>query len=441
VGGLVNIDVTPEMALRLAMAFASTLPKRSVLVASRGVTGSARVIKRAMVAGANATGVDVHDLELVPVPVARFYARSARATAGLYVRTTPQDPASVDMLFFDGRGVDIDAAAQRKVERNFYRDDLRRVLAHEIGELTFPARGREYYVREMLNLVDTQGIRATRPKLVVDYAFGPTSLTGPAVLGRLGVDLLAANATLDEERVLISDEQVREHLDQLERLVGSSGAQLGVLFDAAGERVRLVDETGRVLSLGQALLAYVGLVARSTPFPRIAVPVSTSRHAEELVTRHGGEIVWTPISAPALMSAAEEHGVVFAGAEGGGYIFPEFLAAYDGVMSVVKLLELLARNRTTLAAVVDEIPPVHVVRRDVPLPWEAKGSVMRRLLERTGEEAITIDGVKTYRGEDWTLVVPHPQEPVIRVWAESATPEAADALAEELAALVEELKG
>ena len=187
VQGLVNIDITPEMALRLAMAFASTLPKRSVLVASRGVSAAARIIKRAMVAGANATGVDVHDLELVPIPVARFYARSARATAGLYVRVAPQDSASVDMIFFDGRGIDIDPGVQRTVERNFYRDDLRRVLSHEIGDLEFPARGREYYIRELLNVVDTQLIRTRRPKLVVDYGFGSTSLTGPAVLGRLGV--------------------------------------------------------------------------------------------------------------------------------------------------------------------------------------------------------------------------------------------------------------
>src|SRR5205807_1137791 len=238
---------------------------------------------------------------------------------------------------------------------------------------------------------------------------------GPSVLGRLGVDLLAAHATLDEDRVLVSDEQVSEHLDQLQRLVRSSGAQLGVLFDAAGERIRLVDETGRLLSPAQGLLAYVGLVARSVPFPRIAVPVSTSRHAEELVKRHGGEILWTPISAPALMSAADEQGVVFAGAEGGGYIFPEFLAAYDGVMSVVKLLEMLARNGTTLGAVIDEVPPVHVARAEVAVPWEAKGAVMRRLLERVGDGAETTDGVKVYRGEDWALVVPHPQDPVIRI--------------------------
>src|SRR5437588_593100 len=112
------------------------------------------------------------------------------------------------MLFFDGRGVDIDAATQRKVERNFYRDDLRRVLSHEIGELQFPARGREYYVRELLNLVDTEVVRRRRFKLVLDYGHGSTCLTGPSVMGRLGVDLLATNATLDEDRVPLSEEQM-----------------------------------------------------------------------------------------------------------------------------------------------------------------------------------------------------------------------------------------
>ena len=166
----------------------------------------------------------------------------------------------------------------------------------------------------------------------------------------------------------------------------------------------------------------------------------TSRVAEEIVARHGGRIVWTRISASALMAAAEERGVTFAGAEGGGYIFPEFLAAYDGLMSVARLLELLARTQTTLATVVDELPSAHIARRDVPIPWEAKGAVMRRLLERSNGEGETIDGLKTYRGRDWACVAPHPQEPLVRVWAEAGTDDEAESLAGEFAELVEELK-
>ncbi|HEY7281203.1 MAG TPA: sugar phosphate nucleotidyltransferase [Actinomycetota bacterium] len=441
VAGLVNLDITPEAALRLAMAFASSLPKRSTMVASRDGTRTARIIKRAMVAGANAAGVHVHDLELAPVPVARFYARSARANAGISVRTAPFDAAAVEVQFFDGRGVDVDPAVQRKIERIYYRDDLRRSFAHEIGELSFPARGREYYARELLNVVDSHAVSDRRPKLVVDYAFGTTVLTGPTVLGPLGADALSVNATLEEERAILSEDDISHHLDDMSGLVRASGADLGAMFDSTGERLRLVDGRGRVLSPGEALLAFIDLVARSTAFPRIAVPVVTSRVADEIVRRHGGHVVWTRISASALMGAAESQQVVFAGAEGGGYMFPDFLAAYDGMMSLAKLLELLARQQTTLADVVDGLPPAHIAEREVPTAWETKGTVMRRLLERVNpDDADTTDGVKVHRGEDWVLVAPHPQEPIVRVWAEAGSDDEAEALADEFVELVEELK-
>jgi mannose-1-phosphate guanylyltransferase / phosphomannomutase len=442
VSGLVNIDVTPEMALRLALAFGGTMPKKSVVTAARDPTRTARIIKRAMVAGLNASGVECHDLELVPVPVARFYARAQRSMGGIAVRSAPGDPQSVEIEFFDERGIDIDASTQRKIERAYYRDDLRRAFHHEIGELTFPPRGREYYLRGVLDAVDVDAIRESRPKLVIDYAWGATVLTAPLVLGRIGADVLAMNAVLDEDRGSPTLEETEQRLEQLAAMVRSSGAHLGAVMDTTGERLRLVDGRGRAVALDQALVAYADLATRGCERPRVAVPVPTSRVVEELLRDRGGEVVWTRVSAAALSAASEAPGVVFAGAEGGGYIFPEFLPAYDAVMSLVKMLELLARNHVRLEDVLDELPPTHVVRVDVATPWEAKGSVMRRLVERlNGEETVTIDGVKAYRGRDWALVIPHPQEPLVRVWAEADDADGSRRVAEEFASLVEELRG
>ena len=237
VAGLMNIDVTPEMALRLALAFGSTLPKTSVVTACRDVTRTARIVKRAMIAGFNAAGVNCHDLELVPTPVARHYARSTRAVAGVVVRTAPDDASAVEIQFFDERGVDIDASMQRKVERTFYRDDFRRAYHHEIGELTFPARGREYYTRGLTDAVNLDAIRDRGPKLVVDYSFGAANLTAPPILGRAGADVLAVNAALDEDRVVMDQADVENHLLALSGMVRTSGADLGVLIDATAERI------------------------------------------------------------------------------------------------------------------------------------------------------------------------------------------------------------
>jgi mannose-1-phosphate guanylyltransferase/phosphomannomutase len=441
VAGLLNIDITPEMAVRLALAYASLLPKDSTIVTCRDVTRSARIVKRAMIAGINSAGLGCHDLELVPEPAARFYVRSARAVGGFAVRSAPFDPASVEIQFFDERGIDVPPRVQRQLERSFYRDDLRRAFHHNIGELNFPARAREYYVRGLLDAVDVETIRRRRPKLVIDYGFGGTTLTGPRVLGPLGGDVLAVNAVLDEERAILPRREQEEQLTALARLVRSSGAELAARLDSSGDRLNLIDGAGRILRGRTALLAFTWLVAKTTPAPRVAFPVATSRVAEHVIREAGGEVEWTATSPAALMEAAAHGGVAFAGDEGGGFIFPEFLTAYDGVLALAKLLELLSRTGLTLRQVVDRLPPAHVVRRDVPTPWEAKGTVMRRLLERIdGDAVVTIDGVKAYRGEDWALVVPHPQDPVVRVWAESDTPEAAAALAAEFASLVEEMR-
>jgi mannose-1-phosphate guanylyltransferase/phosphomannomutase len=440
--GLFNVDITPETALRLATAYASMQPKGSAVVGCRDVTRAARIMKRAMVAGINGAAVDCHDLELVPSPVARFYARSARATGGFSVRTAPLDPASVEIQFFDERGVDVGPGTQRELERTYYREDLRRAFHHDIGELNFPARAREYYTQGLLEFVDRTVIKERGAKLVVDFSNGGAALTGPLVLGRLNAEVLAVNAQLDERRVVLSEEQIESSLDRLRRLVPSSGSELGAWIDSPGERLRLVDDRGKALDMRTALLAYVWLVSRSVPNARVALPVATSRVAEEVMRSTGGEVVWTRISAAALTAAAADEGVVFAGDEGGGYVFPGFLAAYDAVLSLVKLLELLAAADTTLGAVVDQLPATHMSRRDVATPWEARGTVMRRMLEHVnGSPLITIDGVKAYHGDDWVLIVPHPQEPLVRVWAEAGSQDGADRLATRYAELVEEMKG
>ena len=442
VAGLVNIDITPEVAMRLALAFGGTLAKRSVVTAGRDPTRTARMVKRAMVVGLGAAGVHCHDLEVSPVPLTRFYARSTRAVGGIAVRTAPFDPQSVEIVFFDERGIDIEPGTQRKVERSFYRDDLRRAFHHEIGELVFPARGREYYLQGVHDALDAEMVREARPKLVVDYGFGGTVLTGPVVFGRLGADVLAVNAVMDEDRVITTREEADAMLDQLAALVRSSGSDLGAMIDPAGERVRLVDGRGRPVPPDLALLAFVELVARVNEEPRVAVPVATSRVVEDLVKGRGGRVEWTRLSPSALSAASDRDGVVFAGGGGGGYIFPEFLPAFDGVMSVAKLLELLARAGTSLSEVMDELPATHVAAVEVPTPWESMGSVMRRLVEQLdGDRTVTIDGVKAFRGRDWALVVPHPQEALVRVWAEAGDRAAAESLAAEFATLVEELRG
>jgi mannose-1-phosphate guanylyltransferase/phosphomannomutase len=441
VSGLINVAVTPLVAVRLGMAYGSTLKRGSVVVTGRDASRAARTMKRAIIAGLNSSGVNCHDLELVPMPLTRFTVRSEQASAGVAVRTSPTDPDTVEIRLFDASGADVSPSAQRKIERIFFREDYRRASAGKIGELEFPPRALEQYGSGLVSALDLDAIRAAEIKVVVDYAFGADSLIGPAVLGRLGCDVLALNAFADEHRPVLSADDLEGLLANLSDHVKNSGSSLGALLDPGGEIAYLVDDRGRVITHEQALLMFLGHEA-ARGAQRVAVPVSATQAVEALGASAGAKVQWSTTSLAALMDAASQPGVGFAGNAEGAVMFPSFMPAPDALITMCKALEVLATTKQRLSDVVDELPETHIARRDVPTPWAQKGTVMRHLSSTASGRLKLLDGVKVYESDDrWALVIPLPDEPVCRVWAEAPTAVAADALAAKYEALVEEAVG
>src|SRR5215218_8857117 len=264
------------------------------------------------------------------------------ASGGMYVRTSPQDIQSVELAIFGGDGTDVDEGARRRIERTYYREEFRRAFGQEMGELRYPPRAVEHYTVALVHSLDDAVVRHRRFKVVIDAGGGTASLVLPHLLSRLDLDSLIVNGHLDENRVAPSEAERQADLHRLAKLVTASGADLGALFDAVGERIVLVDERGAILGLDRALLLYVDLIVRTEGGGDIVLPVSTTRLA-----------AGCKLSTSAIMRGAQRDGVVFAGAEGGGYVFPVLHPAYDGLLSFGKLLELLAVHDTTLGAAVD----------------------------------------------------------------------------------------
>src|SRR5438270_642537 len=176
VSGLVNVEVTPELAVRLASAYATMLRKGSTVTTSRDVSRAARTLTRAVQGALNASAINVVDLEAQPLPVARFETARDNYSGGIALRTTPGDPQSVDIIFLDERGAELSQAAQRKLERVFSRQEFRRAFPGEIAELSYPPRVVEPYTHDLLRCVNLDGVPAAGLKVVADCAGGTVSL-------------------------------------------------------------------------------------------------------------------------------------------------------------------------------------------------------------------------------------------------------------------------
>jgi mannose-1-phosphate guanylyltransferase/phosphomannomutase len=413
------------------------MKKGSAVVASRDTSRAARVLKRAMMVGLNAAGVDVADLEVATIPVTRFGIRIEGGSGGISVRLAPDDPQSVVIRFFDAGGIDISELTQKKIERLFYREDFRRSLAGEIGDIRFPVRTAEFYTAVLMEHIDVEGVRAAHFKVVLDYAYGAASFVMPNVLSKLGAEVLSVNPYASTRQSLTFDRW--EHAAQVSELVRASGAHLGAVIDTDGEYITLVDNNGHILTDDEGLMVLLHLVLadadrRGGPPPTVALPVSVGRAVEAMCDEAGATLLWTKLSTPHLMEMASGPGVRFAASQEGGYIFPSFLPAYDAVATLVETLALLASTGSRLSHVVGRLPAVRVAHEAVVTPWEKKGLVMRMVMDWAKDrDVLLVDGVKVLHDDGWALVFPDPEEPLTHVWAEAATDADGRARAQEYA--------
>jgi mannose-1-phosphate guanylyltransferase / phosphomannomutase len=439
VSGLVNVDLTPDVTVRLSAAFGTALKRGARVVASREGTPACRMIKRAMISGLSSTGVDVADLRVIPSAVARHLVKSENYVAGFHVGISPSDPEAIRIQFFERPGIELSGAMQREVEKHFSRGELRRVASSEVGRISYPSRVRESYASDLLATIDVEAVRARDFRIVIDYGYSAASYVLPLVLGPLGVEAVAAHAFPTEGDP--DEAGLAASIGQAKRLVPAVGADLGAVFDRAGERLYLVDEQAHEIPVEQALLLYLRLIGSNGRRGKLAFPVTVTSQVDKLVEGSSLEIVRTAASLPDLTKVAAEEGVVFGGAVGGGYVFPDFVPSYDAVASLAKLLELLAPVQRPISELVAELPRPTLVHRQIACPWSMKGTVMRVLNERlAGRELDLTDGIKVFGERGWAQVLPDPDEPLLHLYAEGETTEASEELAGELREMVEEIE-
>jgi mannose-1-phosphate guanylyltransferase/phosphomannomutase len=439
VSGLVNVDLTPEVAVRLAAALGTALKRGARVVASRESAPACRMIKRAMISGFTSTGIEVSDLRVLPASIARHVLKTEGYAAGFHVGTSQADPEVVQLRFFEPPGIQLTAAMQKEIEKNFTRGELRRAAFGDIGSVAYPARVRESYAQDLLDSLDRNAIRGRRFRLVVDYGYSAASFVLPLLLGPLEVEALSAHG-FTTDRTDPGSAVLREIIGQVKQLVPAVRADLGVVFDRAAERIFLVDERGREIPVEQTLLLFLRLIGSNGRRGKLAFPVTVTSQVDRMLEGSGLEVVRTPASLADLTKAAAEDGVIFAGAVGGGYVFPEFLPAYDAVASLCKLLELLAPIDRPLSELVADLPAPTLIHRRLQCPFALKGTVMRVLTERLKEREVDLtDGIKVFGEQGWSQVLPDPDEPVVHVYAEGRTAESSEALAEELGGLIEEI--
>ncbi|HSK47921.1 MAG TPA: sugar phosphate nucleotidyltransferase, partial [Coriobacteriia bacterium] len=438
--GLVGIDITPELALKVAEAYGSLLPKGGHVVVTRDTSKPARMVKRAMVAGLNATGINVRDLRVASPALSRFTTQKTRCVGGIHIAVSPTEAQSLEIRFFDTSGLDISPSEQKKIERLYFRAEFRRAFFDEVGEIVYPARPLEYYTAALDEAIAHAGISEGWRKVVADMRCGAASLVMPQVAHAWHLNIIALNPVVDTERGSGCGDITDKDIELLCQAVELFAADFGVTFDAGAERVGLMTGSGRQLDGDTMLHAVTDLWCRTRADVDgdIAVPLTASFAVDTIAERYGRRVIRPGRSRRALAQSVIDGRAVFAGSTIGGFIFGDFFPAFDGVLTAGMVARMLDKVEMSLDEVVAALPEFHKTQAAVFCPTDRKGVVMRMITEQAaGQRADMTEGVRVIYDDGWALVLPDASEPTVNVWAEAPSAEAAARRAREWQAVVE----
>jgi len=390
-----------------------------------------------MVAGMMSSGASIIDLSELPIPVVQFYAREHPIAGAIHIQMSPLDSRSADIRMFDGNGVVLDKKMERKLENVFFREDIRRVHFYEMGDISYPQDAIDSYIDGLIGLIDVEAVRQAHLKVLVDFDHGSASLVLPRLFKELNIEAIPLNAGFDETYQSKTNEAFNEARRQSALITRTLGCNLGAYIDYGSERIFLIDEKGELLDHHEALGVIAVLALKAKPGVLVApatVPQTIAALVRQLPSSHFVPGKGEPA---ALLRAAQQHQARLASDANGGYVFPEHLLGFDAIFTLIKMLELLAKDGRAVSAVRQEIPRAAYEHRQETVPWDAKGRVMRTMVEMHRDAPVDLaDGIKVFVDGGWVLVLPDPDMPRYHIIVSMEDSEKARALADQYSAMV-----
>jgi phosphoglucosamine mutase len=438
VRGVANEELTAELALALGRAAARILPAPTFVV-GRDTRRSGPLLQAALSAGLATEGADVVDLGVLPTPGVATVAERRKAP-GAMVSASHNPFADNGIKLFSLLGtklpVEVELEVQAELDSLMADSDRppRRPTGHGVGRMTTDPSGAEQYLNHLVSAIEDRRLDGLR--VVVDCANGAASEFAPEALSELGATVTALHHKPDGTN--INDKCGSTDPAHLSLSVIEHQADLGLALDGDADRVIAVDHTGSVVD-GDVLLALFALDLASRgrlAGNTVVVTVMTNLGFRLAMEKHGIAVRETDVGDRHVLAALDADGLTLGGEQSGHIIFRSQSTTGDGILTGLALADLMARSGSTLAALagglVERVPQVLV---NVPIPRP------ERLADCPEVWDAVVQAEAELGHEGRVLLRASGTEPLVRVMVEARQQAQANAVAAQLAGVVEAALG
>jgi phosphomannomutase/phosphoglucomutase len=418
-----------DFAINLGEAIGTYYGSGEVLVGQDGRVSSPAV-SNATIAGLLSSGRDVAEAGLVPTPALQ-YGVKAMGFRGAVMVTASHNPARYNGLKVCGPdGVEIPHLDEQRVEKIYFDKSQVKADWKTIGVARPEQSIVKRYLSGILSNVNAKAIADRKFTVVMDLGNGTQSVAAPYLVEALGCKLITLNSIVDGSFPGRGPEPTPDALKDLSAAVRSTGADFGVAYDGDGDRSIFCDEDGRILWGDQSGCLLADFVLQRHKGATIATSIASSQAIESVAKKHAAKVIRTKVGSVDISRTILERNAIFGFEENGGCIYQPHIAVRDGGMTTALMLECLAGRGMSFSKVLSfVVPKYYQAKTKVEVGPKALDSVMRAVERQAKGEVERVDGVKIWASEhSWVLVRPSGTEPVVRIFSEAETQEAADQL-------------
>ena len=438
VRGLFPDQLNEEISYIIGQAFAATISSDSKVAVARDVRSSSKAINKALCEGITSRGIDVIDLGEIPSPVLYFNTWKLGLAAGAMITASHLPQNWNGIKFCDGKGIvvsegtglesikkslsSIDQSIGKNMGVHFYKNEIKKYVK---------------FVSDKINI-------KRKISVVFDYGNSVTANVVPPIISEFGLESVGIN--IEQGKFRRSSELTVESMRDLKKKVLDTNSDLGIAYDADGDRVGFVDNVGNVYPTGEKIIPIFANNALSASKGEIIIDVTCPSFISEFIRKQGGIPVVIRVGHSYCANEVINRNALFGAQYSGHYSFPEMGGADDAIFASFKMIQILSRSEKNLSQLVDALPVSYASRMvEIECPDSEKFSAVATVSSNAksmGYLVEEIDGVKIHSKCDdsqWILIRASNTSPIIRINADAKSRESSEDLISFGVSLVKEV--
>lgn len=447
IGGQPGDALTPLDVVKFTSAYGTWIKNqqpagaKSCVIIGRDARISGPMVQQIVIGTLNGLGIDVIDIGLATTPTVEIAVTKENAAGGV-ILTASHNPKQWNALkLLNSKGEFISDKDGKEILSMAERDEYSYAEVDNLGKTTTKDYT-QIHIEDVLALkyVNKEAIAQKGFKITIDCVNSVGGIVLPRLLKALGVKEVIELYCEPNGIFPHNPEPLPEHLTEISKVTKEKGADLGFVVDPDVDRLAIINEDGTMFGEEYTLVAVSDYILSKEKGNTVS-NLSSSRALRDVTVKHGGNYTAAAVGEVNVVATMKKTSAVIGGEGNGGIIYPASHYGRDALVGIALFLSHLATSGQKCSQLRATYPPYFISKNKIEL---TKGINVDAILEKVkdkykNEQVNDIDGVKIDFPAEWVHLRKSNTEPIIRIYAESSTPEKADKLANSIIEVIKSM--